>query len=123
MSIQASILEMARGAIMEQVDVEVSKVIENILDPNTEPKKKRQLVLTVDFIPSADRETVVVSANAKSKLQPNNAIQTSLFVGVNHATGELCATEMTANLPGQMDFSGETQEEPKTLKLVVGGNK
>ena len=32
---EASILEMARGAITERVDYVVGRVIENILDPNT----------------------------------------------------------------------------------------
>lgn len=34
-----SILEMAQGAIMEQVNVEVSRIVDNILDPNTDAKK------------------------------------------------------------------------------------
>ena len=50
-----SILEMAQGAIMEQVDAEVGKIVDNILDLNTESKKKRTLTLTVDFTPSSDR--------------------------------------------------------------------
>lgn len=36
-----NILESARGAIMEQVDIEVGKIVQNILDPNTSYKKKR----------------------------------------------------------------------------------
>lgn len=116
-----SILEMARGAIMEQVDIEVSKVIENIVDPNTEAKKKRQIVLTVDFVPSADRQTVTVTATAKSKLIPNNAIQTSLFVGVDYSTGEVLATEMSANIPGQTGLDGSVEEEAPKLKMIAGG--
>ena len=34
-----SILEMAKGAILERVDYEVPRIIENILDPNTDFKK------------------------------------------------------------------------------------
>ncbi|MBE6846356.1 MAG: hypothetical protein E7508_11830 [Ruminococcus sp.] len=116
-----SLLEMARGAIMEQVDIETSKVIDNIVDPNTEAKKKRQIVLTVDFMPSADRETVTVSATAKSKLLPNNAIQTSLYVGVDHGTGEVIATEMSANIPGQRNFDGSMEQESPKLKMIAGG--
>lgn len=116
-----SILEMARGAIIEQVDIEVSKVIENIIDPNTDAKKKRQIILTVDFAPSADRQTVTVSATAKSKLLPNNAIQTALFVGVDHNTGEVLATEMIANVPGQIGFDSNVEEEAPKLKMVAGG--
>ena len=121
--VQASILEMAKGAIMEQVDIEVSKIVGNIIDVNTEAKKKRTLNLTVDFIPSADRQTVVISANAKSKLLPNNAIQTSLYVAVNPGTGELCAMEMVPQVPGQMAITGDEQETPRILKMVVGGKE
>ena len=32
-----SILEMSMGAILERVDYEMGKVIDNILDPNTGP--------------------------------------------------------------------------------------
>lgn len=119
---ESSILEMARGAIMEQTDMEVGKIIQNILDPNTDPKKKRTLTLTVTFTPSGDRSTVTIDANAKSKLEPNNAIRTSLFVGANPNTGEFIATEMIPNPPGQLDFNGEEQEEPKTIKFAAGGN-
>ena len=62
---KASILEAAHGAIMEQVDIEVGKIIANILDPNTSETKKRQLTLTVDFQPLADRTQVSISATAK----------------------------------------------------------
>lgn len=120
---QSNILEMARGAIMEQVGVETAKIIDNILDVNTDPKKKRTLNISVDFIPSSERSQVVVIANAKSKLQPNNAIQTTMFVGVDTKTGEMLATEMTANIPGQIAFSREEEDEPKQIRMIVGDRK
>lgn len=115
-----SILEMAQGAIMEQVNVEVSRIVDNILDPNTDAKKKRQLVLTVDFTPSSDRSAVVVSATAKSKLLPNNAIQTTLYVGADAVTGEVQAVEMIPQIPGQQGFDGSIQQEPKIMKIAGG---
>lgn len=116
----SSILEMAQGAIMEQVNMEVGKIVDNILDPNTDAKKKRQLNLVVDFAPSADRSTVVITATAKSKLLPNNSIQTTLYVGADSRTGEVQAVEMVPQIPGQQSFSGEVQEEPKILKIAGG---
>lgn len=116
-----SILEMAKGAIMEQFDVEVGKVISNILDPNTEPKKKRTITLTVDFIPDDYRQNITVQATAKSKLLPNNAIKTGLFIGADVGTGELQATELVPQLPGQMSFEGDEQEEPKHFNIAVAG--
>lgn len=115
---KASILEMARGAIMEQVNGEVGKIVDNIIDINTEAKKKRQLVVTVDFVPSSDRSVVNVTASAKSKLQPANSIQTSLYVGVDGKTGEVVATEMTPNIPGQVSF--DSDEEPIAPILMIG---
>ncbi|MBQ8960881.1 MAG: hypothetical protein IJ071_06655 [Ruminococcus sp.] len=117
-----SILEMAQGAIMEQVNMEVGKIVDNILDPNTDAKKKRQLSLTVDFAPSADRQTVVITATAKSKLLPNHAVQTTLYVGVDTSTGEIQAVEMVPQIPGQQSFDGDVQEEPRILKIAGGMN-
>lgn len=37
-----SILDMCMGAIKERVDYDAARVVENILDPNTEPKAKRK---------------------------------------------------------------------------------
>ncbi|MBP3249365.1 MAG: hypothetical protein IJ170_02165 [Ruminococcus sp.] len=117
-----SILEMAQGAIMEQVDAEVGKIVDNILDLNTEPKKKRTLTLTVDFTPSSDRTQVAITATAKSKLLPNNAVQTTLYVGADAATGEIQAVEMVPQIPGQQSFDGDVQEEPRILKIAGGMN-
>lgn len=112
-----SILEMARGAIMEQVNLEVGKVVNNILDPNTDPKKKRSLTLTFEFSPSADRTQVGLKATAKSKLEPNNAIQTALSIGT--VSGQVVAMEMVSQIPGQQGLNGEEQEDPKILKFAV----
>lgn len=116
-----SILEMAKGAITEQFDIEVGKVITNILDPNTEAKKKRTITLTVDFVPDDKRETVTITANAKSKLLPNNAIRTGLYIGADAKTGELQAVELVPNIPGQLALDGEEQEEPKHFIIAAGG--
>lgn len=113
-----SILEMASGLIKEQVNSEVVKIIDNILDINTEAKKKRTLTLTIDFLPNCDRSKVSVTATAKSKLLPSNSVQTMLYVGADSFTGELQAVEMTPQIPGQKDFNGSIQNEPKSLKIT-----
>ena len=41
---RTSILQMARGAIMERIDYEMTKVVDNILDPNTEASHSRSRV-------------------------------------------------------------------------------
>ena len=60
----ASILDMAMGAIKERVDYEIGHVIDNILDPNTNPTKKRKVVLTLELTPDSERRTIHVSCTA-----------------------------------------------------------
>lgn len=117
---KSSVLEMAQGAIMEACDVEVTKVMENILDPNTSATKKREVNIKLAFEPSADRTQVNVSAQAVAKLAPNNAVQTALYCG--KSGNEIQAVELTPNIPGQIDMNGGEQEQPKELKICVGGN-
>lgn len=69
-----SILEMARGAIMERVNYDMNAVIENILDPNTKATAKRKLTLTLEFTPDDKRETIMVSATSKQSLAPANSL-------------------------------------------------
>lgn len=53
-----SILEMSMGSILERVDYEMGKVIDNILDPNTKATGKRKITVSLELIPSADRKTI-----------------------------------------------------------------
>lgn len=112
-----SILEMSMGAILERVDYEMGKVIENILDPNTKATAKRKITVGLEIIPSADRKTIVVQSVAKSTLCPTEAITTSLFITNEPSTGEMVVAEMTPQVPGQYSLDGSVQEQPKVLKL------
>lgn len=112
-----SILDMARGAIKERTDYEMSKIMDNILDPNTSASKKRTLTLTVEFTPDADRQQISVNVVAKSKLEPTNPVRTSLYVTGDH-NGEVTAVEMVPQVPGQMAVDGSEQEEPQVLRLI-----
>lgn len=116
-----SILEMCGCAILEKADIEAGKIIDNILDVNTDPKKKRRLTLTCDFVPTPDRTQVALSVTAKSALAESNPIQTTLTIGANQKTGEVIAVENIPNVPGQMGLDGSTQQEPKMMRLTIGG--
>ncbi len=112
-----SILEMSMGAILERVDYEMGKVVENILDPNTKATAKRKITVGLEIIPSADRKTIVVQSVAKSTLCPTEPITTSLFITNEPSTGEMVVAEMTPQVPGQYSLDGSVQEQPKVLKL------
>lgn len=75
-----SILEMSMGAILERVDYEMGKVMDNILDPNTKATAKRKISVTLELIPSADRRTITVQSTAKCSLTPTDPVTTSLYI-------------------------------------------
>jgi len=108
-----SILEMSMGAILERVDYEMGKVMDNILDPNTKATAKRKISVTLELIPGADRRTITVQSTAKCSLTPTDPVTTSLYI----STGELMVAEMVPQVPGQLALDGEEQDHPKILKF------
>ena len=112
-----SVLRMAQGAIEEKVDYEVSRVIDNILDMNTKPDAKRKITVTLEFVPDAERKRINLFVNAKSALVPTAAVATSMMITTD-SNGELVVAEMVPQIPGQMNFAGEEQEQPKILRLI-----
>lgn len=112
-----SILEMGRGAIMERVDYEMAKVIENILDENTKATGVRELTVKIKFTPDDKREVIKVDTVASSKLQPTNSIVTALYLGKDQK-GNIGAVEMVPQIPGQTFANGTEQEEPAKLKMI-----
>lgn len=71
-----SIIDMARGAIKERVDYEMTRVVENILDPNTSATAARKITIillnfefmesneeTAPEIPTADSYQISVQVN------------------------------------------------------------
>lgn len=112
-----SLLQMARGAFEEVFDAEMSKVLDNILDPNTKATAKRKLSLTFIFTPDDNRQTIGVSLNIKPSLEPTNPVVTSLYVTSDAGTGEVAAVEMVPNIPGQLTIDETEQEAPAVLHL------
>lgn len=112
-----SILEMSAGAIMERVDYEMGKVLDNIMDPNTKPVAKRKITVTLELTPSADRNTITVQTTAKSTLCPTDPVTTSLYVTDLPDTGEMVVAELLPQVPGQFSMDGNVQENPKILNF------
>ncbi len=113
-----SILEMARGAFMERADYEVERLVENILDENTNPTAKRKLTLTATFTSDSRRENYAVSFEVKTTLAPTTPVMTSLYFAGRDSEGIPQVVEMTPQVPGQVDIAGNEQELPPMLRIV-----
>lgn len=65
---KVSLANLAHGAAIERFDAELTRVLENIADPNTMLKKARVISLKVKIIPSRDRDVGAVSIECASTL-------------------------------------------------------
>lgn len=117
-AIKKSILEMAHGGFLKQVDSEMAKVIDNILDPNTKATGKRRITVTMELIPDDLRRHIAVIFATKLTLVTANPLTTSLYVSGDSETGEVCVLEMVPQIPGQMELNGTEQEHPPQLKII-----
>lgn len=79
----------AGGAAPELFRRALPKVLENIRDPNTDPKAKRTIVVEVEIIPSEDRESGRAQATMKLKLANLRSSDAPIHIG--ERDGELVA--------------------------------
>lgn len=117
--LKESLLRMAQGDFERLVDVEVDRVIQNIMDPSTKAETKRKITVTIGLTPSSDRQTIQVDVAAKTTLVPASPAKTVMAV-TSDENGEMMIVEMTPQIPGQMDFSGGQQRQPKLMRIVQG---
>lgn len=101
----------AGGALAEKFNVGLKEVLENISDPNTDPKKKRKLTLELSFEPDEERELSMVDIVVKTKLQPNMPVATKIIIDKD-GEGGIVASEYKNQIKGQqyMKVDEETGE-------------
>lgn len=109
MSNMVNLETFAGGALAEQINTELEKVITNIYDPNTDPGKTRKLTLTINFKPSKDRNFAAVSIQTKSTLSPVIPTETNIIIDKDLKTGNIMAAELRNQIAGQVEM---TIEEP-----------
>ena len=111
----ANLLEVARGAIGERLDYELSKVVDNISDLNTKADAVRKITLTLSLKPDRERQNIKLSTQVKSTWTPTNNIESALFLSESDEGKAL--VEMLPQVPGQMALDGSEQEEPKVIAI------
>ena len=72
---------LAGGGAVEHFERELGRVLENIIDPNTEAKHERAVLLELRIKPAEDRESGVVQVRCRSKLAPPRPLVSQVFVG------------------------------------------
>lgn len=76
-----SLKSLGQGAAVELFDVEMQKALENIVDPNTDPKKARTITLKVTMKPDEEREYASITVQVSSTLASIKPYATHCFIG------------------------------------------
>lgn len=113
-----SLLEMASGAFLEQVDYEMAKVVDNIIDPNTQATAKRKVSITMELVPDGSRQNISVTFSTKLSLAQTYPLTTSLSIVGADSTGEVQVVENVPQIPGQLGMDGSEQAAPAVLKII-----
>jgi hypothetical protein len=112
MPVSIDLTNFADGSVAEKFNQELQKVLENIADPNTDPKKVRKLTLTVKVAGNDKREVLDVQVEAKSALVPAKAIETKLIMDYDN-TGRVTGAELKSGIKGQtfLDPEGDVSDD------------
>jgi hypothetical protein len=70
-----------QGAAVERFNWALQEVLDNIQDPNTDPKKARTVTLKCTIKPSEDREVGNIQVDVVSKLAPIAPFDVRVFLG------------------------------------------
>ena len=127
--IPLSIPNLCNGGLVERLHGELRRAVENILDPNTEPKKVRKVTLTISIKPNEHRNMAEVTVATTANLCPPAPIETGLYIGKDPRTGEVDAQETTPGenaeqniFPGTMTVGKITHLNPTDRKSAAAGN-
>ncbi len=104
---EVSLESLKGGALPEMWHNELTAVLKNIADVNTELKFKRSIMLKVEFSPHEDRRAIAVKISTTTKLAPKQSEETFIFAGKEK--GKSVAYE---NNPDQQELG---LAEPKKL--------
>lgn len=106
-----SLKDLANGALQEKADAAMRKVLENMQDPNTPWKNKRQINIKIAFVQNEGRDDAAVEVSVDTKLAPVSPVVTRMAIGKDLMSGKTYAQEYGRQIRGQMsldEYSAQT---------------
>ncbi|MGD6778815.1 replication terminator protein [Sutcliffiella horikoshii] len=119
--------DFAEGAVAERVNIELQKALENLADPNTDPKKARTITLKITMKGDDKRDLANVTVTANTKLAPAKDIETRIVLD-RDGKGKVVGQELKSGARGQTfvdvegDVSTDTGEKIISFKKQGGSN-
>lgn len=110
--------ELVGGGLQEVFAKAMEEVVENMQNPNTPYKNKREIAIKLKFEQNEDRDDAAVDISVTTKLAPVKPMVTRMAIGKDLRTGEVYAQEYGNTMRGQMEFKPSAQNP---AELVVDG--
>lgn len=117
--LHVDLTQLAGGTLQEKFDREITRVIQNMQDPNTPFGEKRGITINLSFHQNEARDDAKIEISVKSKLAGCISAKTNFAMGQDLESGQVIVKEYGKGIPGQMALSDVPGQEAKKLKTTV----
>lgn len=100
----------AHGVAEEKFQIELQRVLDNMVDPNTEAKKTREIVLKLKFTPNEARNMALITVESDCKLVPHKAYASACTIEADGKKGlarEVQQGRQQPLFPDEEDLNGK----------------
>lgn len=102
-----SIIDFANGSVVDRINFELAKLIENIKNPNTD-EKVRTLEIKIKLTPKNGRKSIDAEYSVVGKSRPISPVNASMVV--QQSEGSTAIFEADGIGEGQVDLFGEVHQ-------------
>ncbi|WP_138756461.1 hypothetical protein [Paenibacillus sinopodophylli] len=99
-----SVNSLAGGAVAEQIERELRRIADNVLDPNTSATAARKLTISITIKPDKDRQSAAVDTQVNASLAGREGVP-SRFVFDYDPDGNGVVAELITHDRNQMMFT------------------
>lgn len=114
--------KLAGGALREQINDGLQRVLDNITDPNTSAKTKRKLSIVLTFSPDDQRQLADVAMEVKPTLAPVVPSKTRFIID-RDSEGRAVGAEYRLGNPGQQQMIIDDDGDYKGVDTIPAGLK
>lgn len=117
---QMDVNNIAGGAMAEKINIELRKLAENVMDPNTKAEAVRTVTISIKIKPNETRQIGASEISVKSNLAPSKGIPTSFMFDYDN-DGKAVMKELMTKDPNQLIVNNDGDVADATGKKVVTG--
>jgi hypothetical protein len=109
--------DFAGGAVSERFNQELKKVLENIADPNTDPKKARTVTVKVTLKADENRDIADVDISTSCTLVSAKPVATRIIMD-RDSKGNVVGAELKSGVKGQTYITENSEIADDTGKVI-----